>query len=579
MIVYLALGGRRIQAAIRYATSMVAEGTAVTLVIAVREDGVLIPPGVTVQRFDPGKPRAIRRFLSRLDADLIIAGDPEATPITWAIARRRPDLPIYFEPSPDPARRTADADLAVLTPWYPAPDDPFAGAFVQASTAAVRPGFPRVAVLHTNSWFYSPRGLRGQVVGVAAERQAARSGNAVVLDTAEGELTRVAVPIASGDTYPQYAEAQVNALRAALPTGRIEARLVHAHTGMMGGVVAVRLARPGARVVVTEHATFLPRVFAQPGARRQYGEMLARVDALLCVSRFLHDQLRDYFPSHAAKLRIVPNAIDFDRFAVRPAPPVAPLRWIYVGRLMEHKGVLTLIDGFARIAASDPAVTLTLVGNGPLADALAKRVAGLGLLDRITFRPPVPPEQVTALLHEHDLLVHASRLETFGMTVIEAIATGTPVLVARSQGPAETLAGLEDRVGGLFEPTQDPEVIAEAYRRLRARFGSLDLPGARTVLLARYGREAVAAQLREVYSAPTRVAHGPAPGGRSAAAPRGEPGPAWRPPAARRPLTRRLTAWWPGPGPEAVVRRLGRIRRRVVRRIHRLVDAAGPRSS
>jgi glycosyltransferase involved in cell wall biosynthesis len=547
VIVYLALGARRIQAAIRYAESAV---DPVTLVVAGQSD-LIVPPGVVIHRFAPGKTRAVRRFLLAddgplRDAELLIAGDPEAVAVAWTIGRRRPGLTIRLEPAPDPARRTTEADLAVVTPWYPAPDDPFAGAFVQATTAAV--DLPRVAILHTQSWFYSPRGVRGQIVAVAAERQAARSGNAVVLDTPEGELTRVAVLTASGDTYPQYAEAQVNALRAALPTGRIEAPLVHAHTGMLGGVVAARLARPDARIVVTEHASFLSRLFAQPGGRRQYAEMLARTDALLCVSRFLYDQLSAAFPEHAGKLGVVPNPIDFDRFEVRATPPTEPLRWLYVGRLMANKGVLTLVDAFARIAAEDPRVTLTLVGAGVLEEQLAKRVAALGLGDRVTLRPPVPPEQITALMHEHDLLVHASLLETFGMTVLEAVATGTPVLVARSQGPAENLAGLEDRAGLLFEPTTDPALVAAAYRELRARFDTLDLPGARAELLARYGSAAVAAQLREVYSAP-----------------RGDRGPALRAPSSRRPLGQRLAARLNDPTPEAILRRLHRIGRRLIR--------------
>lgn len=510
-VVYLALGGRRVQAAVGHTADLVCAGARVALVIAVPQTwaGVTIAPGVIVHRVDAGSVRATLRAARRLlfadggplrDADLLIAGDPEAMPVVWAVGRRHPDLRIQLEPAPDPARRTAAADLAVVTPWYPSPDDPFAGAFVQAATAAAGPRFDRVAILHTQSWFYTPSRVTGQLVGVAAERQASRSGTPVVLDTPEGELTRVAVPSAAGAGYVAYADAQVESLRAVLPTGRIEAPVVHAHTGMLGGVVAVRLARPDARIVVTEHATFLPTVFEQPGARRRYAEMLARVDVLLCVGRYLFDQLSGYFPEHVDKLRIVPNAIDFDRFTVRPQPPLDLLRWLYVGRMVEHKGVLALVDGFARVAADDPAVSLTLVGSGPIEDALDARITELGLGSRITRLPAVPPDAVTALMHEHDVLVHASRLETFGMTVVEAIATGTPVLVAGSQGPRETLAGLEHRAGLLIEPSDDPEVIVEGFRTLRARLDTLDLLGARAELSARYGFRAVAARLHEAYT-------------------------------------------------------------------------------
>jgi hypothetical protein len=108
---------------------------------------------------------------------------------------------------------------------------------------------------------------------------------------------------------------------------------------------------------------------------------------------------------------------------------------------------------------------------------------------------------VAALMHEHDLLVHLSERETFGMTMVEAIATGTPVLVARSDGAQATMAGLQGRAGLLIDVPGDgdPAAVARAYAELRAALPRLDLPGARAELLARYGREAVATQLRHYY--------------------------------------------------------------------------------
>ncbi len=490
-ITYLVLGTRRLRAAAAHTARLAAEGHAVTLV-RINDpvwDTVSVVKSVEIR---PVESRADARRLAA-KADLTYAGDAEALAAVYG-------LDVRLEPAPEPDRQPAPADLAIVTPWYPSPDDPFAGAFVRSSTAAVRDRFARVSVLHTQSWFYPPGRLRGQLVGVAAERQAVRSGNAVVFDEPAAEITRVAVPTPAGGDYLAYGDEQTAALKAALPTGRIEAPVVHAHTGIMGGVVAARLARPDARVVVTEHSTFLTKVFAQPGARRRYAAMLDRADALLCVSESLRAQVAGYFPGHATKLHVVPNVIDFDAFTIRPAPPEAPNRWLYLGRLMEHKGVLTLIDAFTQVAAEDPATTLTLVGGGPLAAEVDARIAAAGLTGRITRRAPVEPDEVSALLHEHDVLTHASRRETFGVTVVEALATGTPVLVALSEGPAETLAGLHDAAGAVFEPTTDPAVIVAAYRRLKARFTSLDLAGARDTLNDRYGREAVAARLAEAYA-------------------------------------------------------------------------------
>ena len=536
-VTYLALGGRRVRAAAAHTARLAADGSPVSLVTTARQEwnGVPIPPGVTLRRV--GSPRAARPLVEA--AGTVYAGDPEALAVAYATGRPG----VLLEPSPDPARRPQPADLAVVTPWYPAPDDPFAGAFVQAATAAVAPDFTRVSILHTQSWFYPAGRLTGQLLGVAAERQALRSGNAVVMDTSEGELTRVAAPTPAGGDYLAYADEQTRALRAALPTGRIDAPVVHAHTGVMAGVVAARLARPDARIVVTEHATFLAQAFRQPGVLRRYADMLARADALLCVGRHLYDELAAVFPEQAGKLHIVPNAIDFGRFAVRAEPPREPLRWLYLGRLMAHKGVLVLLDAFSRVAADDPRVTLTLVGGGPLEAALDRRIADLQLSGRVTRRPPVSPEQVTALLHEHDLLVHVSRRETFGMTVVEAVATGTPVLVARSSGPAETLDGIGDRAGAVFEPTDDPGIVVAAYRDLQARFSALDLDGARSELLARYGTDAVRARLRQVYTAP------------------GPPSSATVPEPVLPPI-RRLTSRLPSPVPEALVRTGVRVMRR-----------------
>jgi glycogen(starch) synthase len=280
-------------------------------------------------------------------------------------------------------------------------------------------------------------------------------------------------------------------------------------------------------------------------------------------------------------LHVVPNPIDFDTFAVRERPPDDLRRWLYVGRLIEHKGVRLLLEAFGVVAADDPAPTLTLVGSGPLEAELRERAVALGLGDRVRLHPAVPPDGIPALLAGHDLLVHLSSTETFGLTVLEAIATGTPVLAARNEGTQETMAGLHGRAGLLIDPGADPSTVADAYRDLRRRLPDLDLRGARDELRARYGREAVAARLRHFHTGP-RERPEPAPG-RAVQQPRVRtvadlvlrrvPG---------KVLDRLLAAARrrPGPGLEVVVRHAQRAHRRYADRIlsrPRTASANGPR--
>ncbi|GIF06421.1 glycosyltransferase [Actinoplanes siamensis] len=501
-VVYVALGEFRIRAALAYTAEFAAAGARVTLVVGSIPEwkGVKPPPGVTLQRVGDKPWPAVKELLG--SADLLVIGDPVAMTIAEQARTAFPRLTVRTDPQGDPARRPAPADLAVVTPWYPSANDTFAGSFVKAAVETVRAEFDSISILNTDHWFYPPWRLTGNLIDITMQRELARYGGVTVQDVPEGELTRVIAPQPRKQPYAIWADEQVRRLRAALPTGQIEAPLVHAHSGHFGGVMAAALARPDARIVVTEHATFLRYVFAQPPARRQYADMLARVETVLCVSGSLRDQIADEFPQFAYKLQVVPNPIDFDRFTVRPSMPEAPNRWVYAGRMLEHKGVQTLVDGFALIAAEDPAVTLTLVGEGKLEDALRDQIRKLGLTDRIEQRPAVAPDDMAALLHEHDLLVHASQLETFGMTMVEAVATGTPVLVAASQGPAETLRGLDGVAGKLFPVTKKPEALAEAFRELRDAWPKLNLAEAREQLRARYGFEAVGRQLMEVYRQP-----------------------------------------------------------------------------
>ncbi|MCX4739197.1 glycosyltransferase family 4 protein [Streptomyces antibioticus] len=512
-VLYLALGTYRVRAAREQVKELASSGATVSLVAldapewheTLEELDKL--DGVEVVRVAPDKDGSAWGSAKKLAAakagpfaraDVLVAGDAQALPVAWIAKRRRPSLDLRLEPHGG-GREVEPADLAVLTPWYPSPNNPYAGTFVQAATQAVGGHFDRVTVFHTEDWSGPASAPLTDAVRVTTERLVEQGVLGHVLDSPEATVVRVPVPLIRRKNYAPWVEEQAKALASALPTGRIEAPVVHAHTGIYGGVLALRLARPDARVVVTEHSSFLDKVFAQPKAEELYSAVLERADAFMCVSSGLRDQIIQRFPQHADKIGVVPNAIPLDRFVLGPDRSPELLRWLYVGRLLKQKGVQELLDAFAIVAAEEPRATLTMVGHGPLEEELRERGAELALGERFRVLPPVAPEAVGPLMHEHDLLVHASKQETFGMTVVEAIASGLPVLVTRCGGPEATLAGIESAAGALMDVSDDPQVIVEAYRHLRENAGNLDLVRARQSLEGRMGYEAVGKQLVEVY--------------------------------------------------------------------------------
>lgn len=159
------------------------------------------------------------------------------------------------------------------------------------------------------------------------------------------------------------------------------------------------------------------------GLRRYRGWRVGRqLDAIVCVSEYIakRDIERVFLPR--GKVRVVPNGIDLARFPLqteRQFPPTV----LYVGQLMEEKGVATLIEAARRL--SRPAEVL-IAGQGPLRDSLvaaAKNLAGVQFLGHVS--------DVGALYRQANVVVIPSLwAEAFGLIVIEAMASGAVVLAS-----------------------------------------------------------------------------------------------------------------------------------------------------
>lgn len=129
---------------------------------------------------------------------------------------------------------------------------------------------------------------------------------------------------------------------------------------------------------------------------------------------------------------------------------------IFAGRLSPEKGVLTLLEAWRHL----PDVPLKVVGDGPLREVVAKKVADPAL-KHVEFCGFVAPGEVMALIKRANLLVMPSEwYETFGRTIIEAFAAGTPVLASRLGAMIELIG--DDNEGKLFTPGDAEDLRRQA---------------------------------------------------------------------------------------------------------------------
>jgi glycosyltransferase involved in cell wall biosynthesis len=166
-------------------------------------------------------------------------------------------------------------------------------------------------------------------------------------------------------------------------------------------------------------------------------------------------------PHSVAKVAVLPNATE-GRVARIPAEaPDAPVRITFLGRLGTLKGTPQLIEALGRLRAR-PGWIATLAGNGDVEES-RRRIAELGLTDRVAIPGWLGPEGVDRLLERTDVLILPSFSEGLPMAIIEAFAAGIPVIATPVNAVVDVVQ--HERNGLLVKPG-DIDAIAAALARL-----------------------------------------------------------------------------------------------------------------
>jgi glycosyltransferase involved in cell wall biosynthesis len=217
------------------------------------------------------------------------------------------------------------------------------------------------------------------------------------------------------------------------------------------------------------------------------------VDANVVQSAFL----RDVFRSFEIDANVVPNIVDLQQFTYRVRDPLRP-RLLCTRNFEPIYNLSCVLRAFAKIQAYYPAATLTLVGSGSQ-DAMLRDEAAALRLENVTFAGRIAPSEVHASYADADIYVQAPRIDNMPLSLLEAFASGLPVVSTDVGGVPSMLrhgvdgllvadddaGGLADQVVNLLtQPAVARRLAESAYRTLAA----YQWPVVRDGWLQAYGR-------------------------------------------------------------------------------------------
>lgn len=251
-------------------------------------------------------------------------------------------------------------------------------------------------------------------------------------------------------------------------------------------------------LVYTEHWTVF--IAENPGRLSRPQARLARfaltqADLVLPVSEDLRAALAGLAPR--ARFQVVPNAVDEQLFHPADSPRADGAVRLLAAGLMDdgRKGFDLLLHAAARLRTVRDDFRLDVLGDGKNRSAYETLSRRLGLNDVVTFHGLRPKQEVAEAMRQADLFVLTSRYENNPCVVIEALASGVPVVATRVGGVPEVV---QPEDGVLTDA--DPEQITAALDGAIDRLDAFDRRSIACGARERYGRDEIGSRLAEVYA-------------------------------------------------------------------------------
>lgn len=364
--------------------------------------------------------------------------------------------------------------ILFLTPWYPDDKNKVHGIFVREQALALASHHEVIVI--SSKVNYARFGL----------------GTSILTESVFQNLKEYRLII--DHSFPLYNQFNYFfiSLRAAIRISReFSPDIIHGNIGYQGGfwswLLSKWIRKP---YIVTEH-TFIYNNFRSYLHRKLTLFSLARASAVITVGQKAAQEIKKYI---SIPLEVVPNIIDASRFSIQTFPSGSTTIG-FLGGLSSPNHVKGL-DVLLRVASKIKAdFILHIGGDGKMKTHYETQARNLGVMEKCRFLGYVSYDQVPEFMNNLHFFLNTSRFESFGIAMVEAMASGLPVICFDNGGPSDFM----NPENGLVVEDQNEEKLKESIEWMLQRYSTFDRKKIRSFVGDKFSREAFVKSMDSIY--------------------------------------------------------------------------------
>lgn len=347
--------------------------------------------------------------------------------------------------------------ILIIPSWYPREFNKISGIFFQRQAEQLLKKKYDVVVLYPEQ--------------ISLKKVFKRINKTIIKELENGVLTYRTKNINYFSRLPKFkkkdTEKQIERLYNSYLEDNDPPDIIHAHSCLYGGVAAVHLGEKyNIPVIVTEHSSKVGKGDLTGFEKKIFNEALNKCNRIITVSKELELSIKTN-GRILTDIEVVPNSIEVKNYKSNKIYDEKLFTFGSLCFLNKNKNIDLLIQAFTK-AFKNKNVELIIGGDGPEKKSLTDLVNKHEMSEQIKFTGLIKNTSVPEFLDEIDVFVSSSKYETFGVVIIEALASGKPVVSTRSGGPNSIINehnGLLANVDDINDLSMKMQYIRENYKK------------------------------------------------------------------------------------------------------------------